>query len=236
MIAIFALVSCGYSAIFEMQSAEWADHPTRDCSACSGIKHLPPYFPFHQFLPSKFRQTKFKASDWYVLVTALAHWRLGNSCVPYGLYHWGACSPGLRPNCSPHYWPRQAATAVTSCATRKGKTNVLPGGYILQIVHMVVGFVPIFMVDLPGQWVRWTKESNCHQTVHKERVPVNLHPVVSAWAKVSTGNNSMQTAAPPVRTNLPAFLNPFALKHCRRKTAVAQGLPGIPWMNNEPPL
>lgn len=236
MIAIFALVSCGYSAIFEMQSAKWADHPARGCSACSGIKHLPPYFPFHQFLLSKFRQTKFKASDWYVLVTALAHWRLGNSCVPCGLYHWGACLPGLRPNCPPHYWHRQAATSAASCGAAIGKTDVLCRGYILQILHVVVGFVAIFMVDLPRQWVRKTQESNRHQTVHKEVLPLDVDLVISGWAAISRGNSSMQIAAPSMWTDLPAFLNPFALKHCWRKTAVAQGLPGIPGMNKEPPL
>lgn len=162
MITMFDLVSCRYSSICEMQSAEWADHLARDCSACSGIEHLPPYFPFHRFLFSKFRQTKFKTSDWYVLVAALAHQMLGNSCVPRGLYHWGARLPGLRPNWPPHYWHRQASTSVTSCGAAIGKTDVLCRGYILQIVHMIVGFVAIFMVDLPRQWIRRAQESKCH--------------------------------------------------------------------------
>ena len=103
-ITLFDLVSCGYSAICKTQSAEWADHPARDCSACSGIKHLPPYFSFHLFFLSRFCPTKFKASDWYVLVTALAHRSLGNLCMLCGGYYWGASLPWLRPNCSPHYW------------------------------------------------------------------------------------------------------------------------------------
>ena len=234
-ITLLGLVSWGFSAILHLHSPKRADHPTRDCCACSGIKHLLPNFPFKLFVLHMFRPTKFKTFRRSVPITAPGHCTSWKSSLPRCCCDWWTCAPVLAPDGSPCHWLGEGATTISSCGARKGQTNVLAPGHILQIVHVVVGFVSIFMMDLPRDWVRRTQESKGHQPVHIKAIPLEENLVVSTWAEMPKRNNSMWIAVPSVRTDLPTSVHPLALKQSDRKTCVAQSLPSTFAMKEHPP-
>ena len=108
-------------------------------------------------------------------------------------------------------WKTSAAPSWTpSCPTCVRASHVLRAGHVLQVHEMVVAWVGVFVVHLPGIPSGWrTKEGVGDYSMHKEICSTHLQSQVARRMIRTKRDGTPSIADPTVRTDLPSS------KRCR---------------------